>query len=174
MQDSITFDPIAEIDRYFDGSSLIVNEFPCAVIIIGGVATGKTTLRRAKYSTGYVVLDAAEIFLCLCQGKYLDFPGPIEKPMDWIGLGVAQRIFRERRNFVTEIIGADMSPVREMLEAIKVAGHRIQVEGITCDLAAAVERNAKRGRNNISAHFCEQYHRRWILEALAPEPIVPG
>jgi type IV secretory pathway ATPase VirB11/archaellum biosynthesis ATPase len=62
---SIRFDPAAEIDRFFDDSSIATVEPHRAVIIAGGVASGKTTLRRAKYPTGYVVLDAAEIFLGL-------------------------------------------------------------------------------------------------------------
>jgi Zeta toxin len=166
MLDSIRFDPIAEIDRYFDDSSLATSETPWAVLIAGGVAAGKTTLRRTKFATGYVVLDAAEIFLCLCQGKYLDFPGPIEEPMNWIGQGVAERIIQERRNFVTEVIGAEMDSLSDVIKAIRSAGYQIHFAGITCDTAAAVKRNANRGKNNISAYYTEQYHQRWILEAI--------
>jgi hypothetical protein len=169
--DFTQFDPIAEIGRYFDDSSLATAQSPQAVIIAGGVAAGKTTLRRAQYSTGYVVLDAAEIFLSLCQGKYLDFPGPIEEPMEWIGRGVAKRIFRERRNFVTEIIGSEIAPVTQLLEAIKSAGYHVEFAGITCDVAAAMERNVGRGKNNISAYYTEHYHRRWILESIFPEQL---
>lgn len=170
---SIRFDPTAEIDRYFDDSSLATVEPPRAVIIAGGVAAGKTTLRRAKYSTGYVLLDAAEIFLSLCQGRSLNFPGPLEEPMIMIGHGVAQRIHRERRNFVTEIIGSETASVRQLLEAIKAAGYKIEFAGITCDATAAVERNSNRGENNISSYYTEHYHRQWILETMAPDPKAP-
>jgi hypothetical protein len=103
---SNTIDIQAEIARFFEPSSLPTDNPPQAVIIAGGVGAGKTTLRREKYSQGYVILDAAEIFLSLCRGRHLDFPGPLEEPMDLIGYGVARRIFREHRNFVVEIIGA--------------------------------------------------------------------
>jgi hypothetical protein len=164
MDTDITqFDPIAEIDRHFDDSSLPTSQSPQAIIIAGGVAAGKTTLRRAQYSTGYAVLDAAEIFLSLCQGQGMDFPGPLEEPMDCIGNGVAQRIFKERRNFVTEIIGADLDRVKELITAIKDAGYETHFAGVTCTPAAAIERNANRSDDNISAYYTEEYHQRWIL-----------
>jgi zeta toxin len=167
---SIRFDPSAEIDRYFGDSSLATSDPPRAVIIAGDVAAGKTSLRCAKYSTGYVVLDAAEIFLSLCQGKSLDFPGPLEEPMIMIGHGVVQRIYRERRDFVTEIIGSEIALVTQLLEVIKGAGYRIEFAAITCDVSAAVERNANREANNISSYYTEHYHRQWILGAMAPDP----
>src|ERR1700722_11483987 len=69
--DSIHFDPTAEIDRYFDDSSLAITELPRAMIIAGGVAAGKTGLRRARYSAGSLCSTRPEIFLSLCQDKYL-------------------------------------------------------------------------------------------------------
>lgn len=69
----------------------------------------------------------------------MDFPGPLEEPMMLIGHGVAQRIYRERRNFVTEIIGGEIAPVRQLMEAIKAAGYEIEFAGISCDATAAVE-----------------------------------
>jgi len=170
---NVRFDPSAEIDRYFDDSSLATTEPPHVVIIAGGVAAGKTSLRRARYSTGYVVLDAAEIFQNLCQGKSLGFPGPFEEPMIMIGHGVAQRIYRERRNFVTEIIGRETAPVRQLFETVKAAGYQIEFAGVTCDATAAVERNAHREESNISSYYTEHYHRQWILETMTPDAKVP-
>jgi hypothetical protein len=83
--------------------------------------------------------------------------------MNWIGNDIAQRVFRERRNFVTEVIGADLAPLKNMLTAIKAAGYETHIAGITCSLDAAVERNANRSDDNISAYYTEAYHQRWIL-----------
>ncbi len=143
---SIHFDPIAEMGRYLEDSSVAITQSPRAVIIAGGVATGKTGLRRAEYSTGYVLLDASDIFLSLCQGEDLDFPGPIEEPMNLIGYGIAQRICRERRHIVTEIIGGEIALLTQLLETIKSAGYQTNLVGVRCDTAAAVERNANRAR----------------------------
>ena len=136
----------AEIDRFFDGSSVATAAQPRAVIFAGGPATGKTTLRRAQYSTGYVVLDAAEIFLDLCRGQYFDFPGPFEELMDLIGLGISQRIFLERRNFVFEIIAAELEPTTLLMETIVNAGFLIDFRAITCDLEESYKAECKSGQ----------------------------
>jgi predicted ATPase len=49
--------------RFFDDSSLSRGQTPKLVVISGGVCAGKTTVRRSHYSTGFVVVDAADIFL---------------------------------------------------------------------------------------------------------------
>lgn len=46
---------------------------------MGGVAAGKTTFRKHRFSTGYVLVDAAEIFLNLSRGEYFPFPGHLEQ-----------------------------------------------------------------------------------------------
>ena len=136
------------------------------MLLAGGVAAGKTTLRRQKYNTGYyVVLDAAEIFINLCWGQYLDFPGPLEEPLDLVGCGVARRIFKERRHFVTEIIGHEMEPTKQLIDAITGAGFHCEFAGLTLDVQVAWDRSVGRGKNNISAYYAEPYHCRWILAA---------
>jgi hypothetical protein len=70
---------------------------------------------------------------------------------------------------VTEIIGGEIAQLTQLLEAIKGAGYQTHLAWITCDTAAAVDRNANRGRNNISAYYTEHYHRRWILETMVPD-----
>ena len=161
-------DVVAEIDRFFDDSSIPTAQPPRAVVFAGGVAAGKTRMRREKYSSGFVVLDAGEIFLSLCRGQYLDFPGPLEEPMDLIGFGVARRIFRERRNFVTEIIAAEAESTKQLLDAIVSAGYKVEFIGLTCDVDVAWERNVSRGENNISAFYMEPFHQRWILANAQP------
>ena len=74
---------------------------------MGGVATGKTTLRKQQYSSGYVLIDAGEIFLSLSRGEFLPFPGPLELAMEAVGRGVTVRALSERHNIVTEIIGGN-------------------------------------------------------------------
>lgn len=93
----------------------------------------------------------------------MDFPGPLEEPMDLIGFGVARRIFRERRHFVTEIIAAEPEPAKQLLNAIKGAGYHVEFIGLTCDVGVAWERNVNRSENNISAYYMEPFHQRWIL-----------
>jgi hypothetical protein len=41
---------------------------------MGGPAAGKTTIRKQKYSGGYVLIDVADIFLSLNRGDFLPLP----------------------------------------------------------------------------------------------------
>lgn len=127
-------DVSAEVDRLFDDSSLPADAQPVAVILTGGVAAGKTTVRKQKYSTGHVLIDAADIFLSLSRGEYLDFPEALQEPMELIGRLVTRRALTERRNIVTEIIGAEVEPVHQLIEALRSIGYSVQGAVITCDV----------------------------------------
>ena len=157
----------AEVDRLFDDSSLPADGQPVAVIISGGVCAGKTTIRKQKYSTGYVLIDAAEIFLNLSRGEYLPFPEALQEPMDLIGRLVARRALSERRNIVTEIIGAEVGPVLQLIDALRSIGYSVQGAVITCDVEEALRRNESRGDDDISAYYAEPFQRAWIVEACA-------
>jgi hypothetical protein len=71
---------------------------PVAVVLMGRVAAGKTTMRKQRFSTGYVLVDAADIFLSLSRGEVLPFPAPLQEPVGLIGRLVAKRALSERRN----------------------------------------------------------------------------
>jgi predicted ATPase len=158
------FDVGAEVGRYFDDSSLSDGAGPRVVILMGGPAAGKTTVRKQRYSTGYVLVDAAEIFLSLSRGEYIDFPGPFDRMLELIGRPVARRAVSERRHIVTELIGADREPTEQLIEAMRAVGYLVSVQGITCDIEEARHRNLARG-GDISCYYAEPYQRRWLLEA---------
>ena len=155
----------AETDRYFEPSSIPADGEPCLVLLMGGPAAGKTTLRRQQYSTGFVLVDAADIFISLSRGGYYDFPEAFEEPMDLIGRLVATRAIAERRNIVTEVIGSDFDATTELIEAMRSVGYKIEAVAVTCDIEEAMKRNLSRGENNISSYFAEPYQRRWLIEA---------
>ena len=158
-------DICSEIDRLFEDSSLAHNGRPKAVILMGGVATGKTHLRVKNYSQGFVLIDAAEMFHHLSHGDaMLDFPDAFLEPLGLIGPLVSQRAISERRNIVTEIIGADKAPTFELIEALKAAGYLVDVVAVTCDFEESVRRNEDRG-DNISAYYAEAFQRQWIIDA---------
>jgi hypothetical protein len=155
----------AEIDRYFDESSESRGETPRIVIFMGGPAVGKTTLRKQRCATGYVLIDAAEIFLSLSRGEYFPFPDAFEEPMEIIGRLVAQRAVAERRHIVTELIGSDLEATTDLFESMRAIGYELSGEFITCDIEEAQRRNLARGDDNISCYYAEPYQRRWLLEA---------
>jgi hypothetical protein len=158
----IDFD--TEVDSFFEDSSLSGDETPRLVIVMGGPASGKTTHRKERYATGYVLVDAAEVFLRLAKGRYLDFPDALEQEMEFVGSRVAARAVTERRHIVTELIGADYAATVELIEAMRAIGYQICVEGINCEVEEAQRRNLARGEDNISCYYAEPFQRRWLLD----------
>lgn len=161
----IKWDVNEEIDRLFDESSLCKRGSPIAVILMGGVATGKTTLRKQQYSEGYVLIDAADIFLSLSKGESRPFADGFDEPMNVIGLLVAKRALYECRNIVTEIIGAEYELTVKLIEALKHAGYRVEAVCVSCDLEESIKRNANRGDDAISSYYAEAFQRKWLIQA---------
>lgn len=162
-----TVNLLSEVDRLFDESSLAGASQPTLVVIMGPVATGKTRYRREHYRSGYVVLDAGDIFVRLSRGSYVEFPSLLEHPMDVIGSAVARRAVRERRHIVTEIIGAEAESAKDLIDAMLAGGYRTDVVYVHNDPAQSWEWNVNRSRDNISAYYAERYHRRWLVGAAA-------
>lgn len=152
-----------EMNRFLTNSSIPTDSVPELVILAGGVCTGKSKMRHEEFAD-HVSLDAGEIFLNLSRGEYFEFGEVFNEPLEMIGGAIAQKAIRERRNVVTEIIGADPEATRRLIDAGKAAGYEPKINFLTCDLETAWERNVNRG-NNISAHYCEPYHVRWLLNA---------
>ena len=160
-----SFDIPTEVDRYFDASSMSNGTPPTIVMLVGGPAVGKTTTRHQRYSRGYVLCDAAEIFVSLSRGQYFDFPDAFEDTMNLIGNLVARRAVDEWRHIVTELIGSDYSATKALIDAFLAIGYRTDIQAITCDLAEASRRNNNREDDCISAYYAEPYQRRWLLAA---------
>ena len=161
----IKIDVDAEVESYFDESSESHDGTPDFAIVMGGPAVGKTTLRKQNFSKGYVLVDAADIFIRLSKGQSLDFPEDLEEPMEVVGTLIAGRAVAERRHIVTEIIGADYEATVELIEAMRSIGYKISVNGVTCDVEEAQRRNLARGDDNISCYFAEEFQRKWLIQA---------
>jgi len=165
----IQFDLGAEIKKYFDNASIPTNGSPEFVLLCGAVCNGKTTMRKQQYSKGYVLIDAAEIFLSLSNGEYYDFGTTFEEPLELIGSLITRQAIRERRNIVTEIIGATKEAMFPIIDTMKSIAYQINPIYIECEMEEAWKRNVARSNDNISAYYTESYHRRWILEATQQE-----
>lgn len=159
------FDLGAEVYRAFNDSAIPANGSPVAVILMGGVCAGKTSIRKQKYSSGYVLIDAADIFLSLSRGEFFPFPEAFQEPMDLIGRLITRRALSERRNIVTEIIRADAELTHRLIEALKRIGYRVKLVAIHCESEEGMRRNASRSDDNISAYCAEPFQRTWIIDA---------
>jgi dephospho-CoA kinase len=156
-----------EVGRLFDESSRSPLQ-PRAVILMGGIASGKTTLRKQKYSRGYVLIDAGDMFLNLSRGEFLPFPGSLESAMEVVGQAATKRALSERRNIVTEIIGADQQPTEQLTRSLATIGYKVEIVLLTCGPEEATKRNAARNlEESISAFYSQPFQRTWLIEASA-------
>lgn len=153
-------------NRYFSDLSICASGQPTASILMGGVAVGKTVRRRQVYSESSVLIDAAQIFLDLEAGDDEDFPGRFGSRLEAIGRFVSERALRERRNVVTEIIGDDLESTKALIDALKDAGYKVAVVGVTCDLGVSIVRSKNRTESFVSAYYAGPINTRWILEAV--------
>jgi len=142
---------------------------PVIVIIMGPICAGKTTLRRQKYASGHVLVDAAQLFIDL-GGIELAFPSSLLEPMQAVGAEVARRAVAGRMSIVTEVVGSEFGRVVTLIDALKGAGYKVEVVGLTADLEACMERNANRAQDNISAYYAEPFQTRWLVEAARNQP----
>jgi hypothetical protein len=85
--------------------------------------------------------------------------------MDIFGRLVASRAIQERRNIVTEIIGADLDELKALIEAMTGIGYKVDVQFVHCDLETAVRRNLDRGDDAISAYHAGPFNVTWLMEA---------
>jgi hypothetical protein len=145
------------------------NGTPVIVIIMGPICAGKTTVRRARYERGFVLIDAAQLFIDL-GGFDLDFPSTLEAPMERIGSEVARRAVSQNMNIVTEIVGAKYEPVAELAEAMKAAGYKVEFEFVHADLPTCLEREQGRTMDNVSSYYAEKYQMKWLRDAARLRP----
>jgi hypothetical protein len=156
-----------EVDRLFGESSQQLAQ-PVAVILMGGIATGKTTLRQQKYGQGYVVIDAGEIFLNLSRGEFFPFPGLLQDAMEIIGCAATKRALSGRHQIVTQIIGADHAQIERLTHALESMGYKVEIALLTCRPEEAAKRNAERDvTKSISAFYSEPFHTAWIVKVAA-------
>jgi len=157
----------AEVERFFDDTSLGGQGQLRFVLLLGGVSSGKTYTRRRRYKRGFVIVDAAEIFISLSRGGYYDFPDGLVEPLETIGSLVAMRALAERRHVVTEMLATDRKQFESVVHAMTGAGYHAEVVWIECDPAEGWRRNTTRGDLDISAAHCQEFHHRWLLAAAA-------
>ena len=111
-----------------------------------------------------MLIDAADIFLSLSRGEFFPFPEAFEEPMNCIGRLITKRGLSERRNIVTEIIGAEVEATKQLFKALRSIGYNTQFVGILCEVEEAMRRNLSRGDDNISAYYAEPFQRAWIID----------
>lgn len=131
---------------------------PDFAIVMGGVGSGKTTLRRQKFADGYVNFDFGEIYNAIKKTFGEDNP----KLADYTVLA-SDMILREslenKKNIIIEIIGENKDLIDPLISKMKDIGYEISLEFIDCDPAEAYKRHLKAVKEDpeyLSAHFTQE------------------
>jgi hypothetical protein len=157
-----------EVDAWFDDSSRSdpTAEVPRRFVLVAGTpVSGKTRLRRDRFTQGFVTVDAGDIFRRLEQGEIFDFPGEFEWMLDLIGPMVAERAIAERRHLVTEVFGSDEDEIAALLNQMKAVGYKTELAFVRSSAEQAEVWNQSRGPDNISSYFTDRFNVRWLTEA---------
>lgn len=152
--------PVA--DRFFDDSSRS-EASPELVLLYGCVASGKTTYRQRHFASGYVALDAGEVFAALGYGSTEAFPPADPTRLNRVGSAIAERALRERRNLVIELVSNYPDQLDQVLAAMQRHGYTVRVVVLECAPEEAVRRNDARGTDSVSAYFGQSFHLAWLL-----------
>lgn len=134
------------------------SEPPQFVLITGGTGAGKTTLRREKFSKGYVNFDFAEISKAIEKAVGEKHPRLIEYSF-WGCDIVFKECILEKKNIVVEIIGDNYDQISILINKMKEVGYEIKLNTITCDVEEAYQRHikaTKEDKDYMSSYFSDE------------------
>ncbi|MBI2894410.1 MAG: hypothetical protein HYY06_12735 [Deltaproteobacteria bacterium] len=141
-------------------------EVPELTVVMGPVASGKTTLRRSRLAS-HVPIDPAELYLLLTLGD-TKVPANIGRLLQDAGRAVALAALCERRHVALEVLPSRLAHplVMDAMPRVKALGYRTSV--LYCDVPfdVTLERNRGRADREISAVHTEIDAIGWVRYAL--------
>lgn len=142
------------------GSALnkgISEDPPQFVMVMGGVASGKTTWRRKQFASNYVNFDFGEI----CDALEKEFGVDSPRLSDYAVLAsdmILHDSIADKKNIVIEIIGDNKEIVETLINKMKGVGYKVSMEFIACDPVDAYKRHLKaveEDKTYRSSHFTQ-------------------
>src|SRR3989344_912993 len=97
---------------------------PKMVLVMGGVASGKTTIRRQKFNIGYVNFEYGEIYTAVKHAVGADHPR-LRVYVNFICDSILQDALTEKKNLAVEIIGDEYEKLAPVIERMKRIGYKI-------------------------------------------------
>jgi len=148
---------ISELAKLFWEKGISENP-PKLVIFMGGVGSGKTTIRKQKYSTGYVHFEFGEIFNTI-KKEFGEDNTKLSSYATMASYMILGESLENRRNIVIEIIGDNYDIITPVIDKMKEKGYEVLLKSITCDIAEAYERHlnaVKEDSDYLSAYFTQE------------------
>lgn len=133
-------------------------EEPEFVIFMGGIGSGKTTIRQRDFAEGYVHFDYGEIRNAIKDEFSEDHLGF----STFVNLACTltfEDALKKKKNMVIEIIGETYEPIESVITKMREVGYKINVQAITCDISEAYERHIRATQddpNYFSAHYSQE------------------
>lgn len=161
------FKKVLEIAGSFYKEGRIDNP-PKLAIIMGGVGSGKTTIRKDKYGNGYVNLDIGDVSTAIKKEFGENNPKFINLATTTFKL-ILNNIFDEKKNIVIEIIGDNAEVIDKLLDGFKKIGYDIHWVFIYCDPVEAYKRHVKAVKNDpdyLSAFYTQDVVLAYLFEYL--------
>lgn len=131
---------------------------PNFVIVMGGVGSGKTTLRRQQFGQGYVHFDFGDIYTAMKNAVGENNP----KLTSCAALAsdlILQGSFNEKKNIVIEIIGETTNLITPVIDKMTEIGYKVHLRYVECDPTEAYTRHLKaveEDKDYLSAHFTQE------------------
>ncbi len=156
-QIKLTGDELEKIDNVINGflQNGARDNPPKFIILTGPIASGKTTIRREKYSKDYVLVDSGELFDIFKANFSAANSEKLEEYLMVTGIELVKKSINEKKNIVIEI-SADTKDKGERMISIydkmTSLGYKSEISVIDCDLEECQRRNEK-GRDNVSSYY---------------------
>lgn len=131
---------------------------PKFVMITGGVASGKTTVRRQSFAKDYVNLDYWDIYLAT-EREFGRGDPRLVGFVSLLGDMILYGSIEAKKNIVIEMIGADESLFKSVMDSMKDIGYDLVMQLVICDPIQAYERHLKAVETDEdyqSAHYTER------------------
>ena len=142
------------------------NEQPICVVVMGGIACGKTRIRHGQLS-GLAAIDPADVYRFLTTNDTI-VPSNIAELLQVVGRKMTIEAVRQRRNIVFEVIPTkDIEPTfLRLIDDLKLLGYNVKVVLVEASLETAAKRNVSRGMSNISCWLTEGDTISWLEQAI--------
>lgn len=131
------------------------SEIPQFAIVMGGVGSGKTTIRKKDYLDEYVQFDYGEIQIAV-QNSFGDDHPNVSGLTSLACLLLFNETISQKKNMVIEIIGDDSHAIEPVIDGMVALGYKVTVKLVECDPAEAYKRHLKAVVDNKD--YISAYH----------------
>lgn len=132
---------LSEIAKSFYEAGLS-SDSPKLAIFTGGVASGKTTIRKQKYGENYVHFEFGEIRTAVKKQLGKDDP-KLESSSFLVSDMIFKDCIENKRNIVTEIIGDNNAVLTPIINKMIELGYKIEMQYIQADPVESYKRHLK-------------------------------